>query len=308
MSFVPKFPARSMVIQARGLPQHLLIWGDMSRVSAEEPLLLMAHGWMDVAASFQFVVDELRHLPGWGERPIAALDWRGFGQTPGPSGGDAYVFPDYLGDLDAVVHALSPDHPIDLLGHSMGGNVVMMYAGIRPNKIRRLVNLEGFGMPATSPQEAPDRYTRWLDELRTPMQLKSYDSLEAVAGRLRTNNPRIRPDHALWLAQHWAHEDAHGRWIINADHAHKRSNPILYRAEEVQAVWARIQCPVLFVEGLQTLYFAFFGGRYTREEFGERASVVSNLRLESLDDAGHMIHHDQPEALSLLLASHLALS
>ena len=191
-SFVPIYPAKSLTIQARGLPQHLLIWGDLGRISAQEPLLLLVHGWMDVAASFQFMVDALRQQPGWTERPIAALDWRGFGQTPGPTGADCYYFPDYLGDLDAVVHALSPDHPIDLLGHSMGGNVVTMYAGARPSKIRRLVNLEGFGMPATSPDEAPDRYTRWLDELRTPMQLKSYDSLEGVAGRLRANNPRIR--------------------------------------------------------------------------------------------------------------------
>ncbi|OGB01635.1 MAG: alpha/beta hydrolase [Burkholderiales bacterium RIFCSPLOWO2_12_FULL_64_99] len=288
---------------ARGLPQHLLIWGDLGRISAQEPLLLLVHGWMDVAASFQFMVEALRQQPGWAERPIAALDWRGFGQTPAPAGADSYFFPDYLGDLDAVVHALSPDHPIDLLGHSMGGNVVTMYAGARPSKIRRLVNLEGFGMPATTPDEAPDRYTRWLDELRTPMQLKAYDSLEGVAGRLRANNPRIRSEHALWLAQHWAREEG-GRWVINADPAHKRTNPLLYRVEEVKALWARITCPVLFIEGLQTQCFALFGGRYTREEFMTRAEVIADLRIEGLDDAGHMLHHDQPEALAIHLAAH----
>lgn len=302
-SFVPIYPAKSLTIQARGLPQHLLIWGDLGRISAQEPLLLLVHGWMDVAASFQFMVEALRQQPGWAERPIAALDWRGFGQTPGPTGADCYYFPDYLGDLDAVVHALSPDHPIDLLGHSMGGNVVTMYTGARPTKIRRLVNLEGFGMPATSPDEAPDRYTRWLDELRTPMQLKSYDSLEGVAGRLRANNPRIRPDRALWLAQHWAREEG-GRWVINADPAHKRVNPLLYRVEEVKALWARITCPVLVIEGLQTEYFALFGGRYTREEFLTRAEAMADWRLEGLDDAGHMLHHDQPEALAIHLAAH----
>ena len=77
-SFVPIYPAKSLTIQARGLPQHLLIWGDLGRISAQEPLLLLVHGWMDVAASFQFMVDALRQQPGWTERPIAALDWRGF--------------------------------------------------------------------------------------------------------------------------------------------------------------------------------------------------------------------------------------
>lgn len=302
-SFVPTYPAKSLILPARGLQQHLLIWGDLSRISAKEPLLLLVHGWMDVAASFQFMVEALRQQPGWADRPIAALDWRGFGQTPAPVGGDSYFFPDYLGDLDAVVHALSPDHPIDLLGHSMGGNVVALYAGARPNKIRRLVNLEGFGMPASTAEEAPDRYTRWLDELRTPMQLKAYDTLEGVAGRLRANNPRIRPDHALWLAQHWAREE-NGRWVINADPAHKRSQPLLYRAEEVKALWARIACPVLFIEGLQTQYFDLFGGRYTRDEFMMRAEVIADLRIECLNDAGHMLHHDQPEALAIHLAAH----
>lgn len=305
-SFVPAHPARSADINVRNLRQHLLIWGDLSLISSENPLLLLVHGWMDVAASFQFMVDALRRQPGFVDRPIAALDWRGFGQTSAPPGTDCYFFPDYLGDLDAVVHLLSPDHPIDLLGHSMGGNVVMIYAGVRPKKIRRLVNLDGFGMPAISPDEAPDRYSRWLDELRTPMQIKSYDSLEAVAGRLQANNPRIRREHALWLAQHWAHEEDGGRWVINADPAHKRVNPILYRAEEVQSVWSRITCPVLFVEGAQTQYFAFFGGRYTKEDFDARLKVVSDLRRERLSDAGHMLHHDQPEALALLLAAHLA--
>jgi pimeloyl-ACP methyl ester carboxylesterase len=303
-SFVPTHPAKSLTMHARGLPQHLLIWGDLSHISAEEPLLLLVHGWMDVAASFQFLVESLRQQPGWGERPIAALDWRGFGRTPAPPGADSYFFADYLADLDAIVHALSPEHPIDLLGHSMGGNVVMMYAGARPGRIRRLVNLEGFGMPATSADEAPDRYTRWLDELRTPMQLKSYDSLAGVAGRLQANNPRIRADHALWLAQHWAREEG-GRWVINADPAHKRVNPLLYRVEEVRALWARIACPVLLIEGLQTQYFALFGGRYTREEFMHRVQVVAHLRVESLDNAGHMLHHDQPEALAVLVADHL---
>lgn len=59
----------------------------------KNPLLLLVHGWMDVAASFQFMVDALRQQPGWAERPIAALDWRGFGQTPGPTGADCYYFP-----------------------------------------------------------------------------------------------------------------------------------------------------------------------------------------------------------------------
>ena len=111
-----------------------------------QPLLVMVHGFMDVGASFQFVVDAMA-AAGDGARCVVAPDWRGFGRSEAPGATDAYWFADYLGDLDALLDALSPDAPVDLLGHSMGGNVAMAYAGVRPGRVRRLVNLEGFGLP-----------------------------------------------------------------------------------------------------------------------------------------------------------------
>ena len=65
---------------------------------------------------------------------MIALDWRGFGATDTPAA-DTYFFPEYLGDLELVLDALfGVDRgPIDLLGHSMGGNVAMLYAGVRPD-------------------------------------------------------------------------------------------------------------------------------------------------------------------------------
>lgn len=279
------------------------MWGDLAQASSDQPLLVLAHGWMDVGASFQFMVDALRQLPGWETRPIVAIDWRGFGQTESPVG-DSYFFADYLGDLDAVLDELSPGQPVDLLGHSMGGNVVMLYAAVRPARIRRLINLEGFGMPATQADEAPERYIKWLDEIKAPARLKDYDTLEGVAKRLQAINPRLRADFARWLAQRWAREEG-GRWIINADPAHKRPQPFLYRVEEVQAFLSRISMPVLFVEAGQTLYFMFFNGKFSRDEFLERVKLVPDFRLESIEDAGHMLHHDQPAELAVHIANFL---
>lgn len=303
-AYVPVHAARSRFVTARGLKHHVLVWGDPALATPSQPLLVMVHGWMDTAASFQFMVDALRQQPGWAERPIVAIDWRGFGLTEVPPT-DSYFFADYLGDLDALLDELAPGQQIDLLGHSMGGNVVMLYAGVRSERIRRLVNLEGFGMPATEAQEAPGRYIKWLDELKQPVQLKDYATLADVARRLQANNPRLREPFALWLAGHWARQVGE-RWVINADPAHKRSQPILYRVEEVRAFLQRIQCPVLFVEGAQTLYFMLFNGRFAREEFLDRVKLVPNFRLESIDDAGHMLHHDQPEALAVHIAGFLA--
>lgn len=304
-SYQPQYPAQSLHVEVRGLRYHLLCWGDVSKVTPEQPLLVMVHGWMDVAASFQFMVDQLRQQPGWVDRPIVAIDWRGFGGTTPPPGTDCYFFADYLGDLDALLDHLSPGQPVDLLGHSMGGNVVMLYAGVRSSRLRKLVNLEGFGLPATEPQEAPERYVKWLDELKTPTQLKSYASQAEVAKRLQGNNPRLRDSFALWLAGHWARPEG-DRWVINADAAHKRPQPFLYRVEEVRAFLSSISCPVLFVEGSETLYFLFFNGKFGRDDFLDRVKLVSDFRLETLQDAGHMLHHDQPEALAASLARFLA--
>jgi pimeloyl-ACP methyl ester carboxylesterase len=302
-AYVPLHLAESRFLTARGIKHHVLVWGDMSLARPEQPLLVMVHGWMDVGASFQFMVDALRRQPGWGARPIVAIDWRGFGLTESPRT-DSYFFADYLGDLDLLVDQLAPGQKIDLLGHSMGGNVVMLYAGVRSERIRRLVNLEGFGMPATQPEDAIERYTKWMDELKAPVALKSYGSLEEVAKRLQANNPRLRASFALWLAQHWSRKEGE-RWVINADAAHKRSQPILYRVEEVMAFLRRIQCPVLFVEGKETLYFLFFGGKFKHEEFMERVKQVPDFRMETIQEAGHMLHHDQPEELAVHLAGFL---
>jgi pimeloyl-ACP methyl ester carboxylesterase len=303
--YSPLFEARSQFIEARGLRHHLLVWGDLAQATAEQPLLVLAHGWMDVGASFQFMVDALRQIPGWATRPIAAIDWRGFGQTTTP-GTDSYFFADYLGDLDAILDQLAPPgQSVDLLGHSMGGNVVMLYAAVRPERIRRLVNLEGFGMPATQAEDAPGRYIKWLDELKAPERLKDYDSVDGVAKRLQATNPRLRAEFALWLARQWAREEG-GRWVINADPAHKRSQPILYRVEEIQAFLKRITMPVLFVEATETLYFMLFNGRFTRDEFLDRVKLVPNFKLESIAEAGHMVHHDQPAELADHIASFLA--
>jgi pimeloyl-ACP methyl ester carboxylesterase len=298
---------RSRFVTVRGLRHHVLEWGDESMVAPDRPPLVMQHGWMDVAASFQFVVDALPT-----DRHVLAFDWRGFGLTDTPVT-DTYWLPDYLGDLDAMLDALffgaAAQHPrtapIDLLGHSMGGNAVMLYAGLRPGRVRRLVNLEGFGMPATTPAQAPKRLVQWLDDLKQPAVLRDYDSLAAVADRLRRTNPLLPPQRAAWLAQHWSKPNAEGRFEILADAAHKRANPYLYQRDEALEVWKLIDAPVLWVEGDRTDIALWWGTRYTKAEFHERLAVVRRVEKHVLAPAGHMLHHDQPEALAQRLEAFL---
>jgi pimeloyl-ACP methyl ester carboxylesterase len=297
--YVPRRPAQSRFVGLRGLQHHLNVWGDPATATPQRPLLLLVHGWMDVGASYQFTVDALAQA-----RWVVAPDWRGFGLSDS-NPGDCYWFADYLGDLDTLIDHLSPHAPIDLVGHSMGGNVVMSYAGVRPGRVRRLVNLEGFGMPPTRPEEAPQRLAQWLDELRQPQSLRDYDSLEAVAARLMKTNPRLPADKAHWLATQWSRRDDAGRWQLLGDPAHKRVNPVLSRAEETLATWRRIEAPLLWVEGDGREFDRWYGGRYTREQFEQRLAAVPSVRKLRLSPAGHMLHHDQPEALARALQEFL---
>jgi len=295
--------ASSRFVPVRGLEYHALTWGAAS-VACGQPPIVMVHGWMDVAASFQFVVDALESTAQAG-RQVIAPDWRGFGLTQPPRPTDSYWFPDYLGDLDGLLRALGIEGPVDLVGHSMGGNVVMSYAGVRPARVRRLVNLEGFGMPRTEPRHAPKRLGQWLDALTEPQHLKTYADADEVAERLRKNNPRLTSDKARWLAPHWSLRADDGRLHILGDPAHKRPNPVIYRVEEILETWNLITAPTLWVEAADSQPEVWWGGRYSRAEFHERLNVVPRAERHVLADCGHMLHHDQPHALAARLADFL---
>ena len=288
-------PSRSEFIKVRGLNYHVRHWG-----SPDAPKIFMLHGWMDVAASFQFVVDCLE-----GDWHVIAPDWRGFGRTDN-SGADSYWFLDYLGDLDAILAQYSPTEPVDLVGHSMGGNVVTLYAGVRPERVRRLINLEGFGMPAVSPDVAPARYAKWLDELQAPAPLRGYPTQAAVATRLQKTNPRLTDARAAYLSGQWAAPDDAGVWQILGDAAHKLSSPVLYRVEEVMACWKRIAAPVLWVEAAQTDVWRWMGPKEAaRLEIDRRIACIAQVQTAMVEDAGHMLHHDQPEILAGLIEDFL---
>jgi pimeloyl-ACP methyl ester carboxylesterase len=296
-----KKKSRSEFVPIRNLQYHVQLWGEPS---AGKTPLVMVHGWMDVAASYQFVVDAFAQ-----DHYIIAPDWRGYGKTPSGQV-DNFWFPDYMADLDFLLDHYSPGAPVNLVGHSLGGNVVMLYAGVRPERIRRLVNLEGFGMPATQPEQAPGRYAKWMDELkklhRGELEMRAYDSVSGVARRLMKTNPRLGQDKADWLAQQWASEDAHGKWSIQGQPAHKVISAHLYQAEEVLALYRRLNMPVLAVEASDNSLDLWWKGQFTLEQYHERIAHVPNVEIARIQDAGHMMHHDQPEVLAALIERFIA--
>ncbi|MFL9925670.1 alpha/beta hydrolase [Herbaspirillum lusitanum] len=290
-------PSRSEFLQVRGLRYHIRQWGD-----PQAPRLFMLHGWMDVSASFQFMVDALAH--DW---HVIAPDWRGFGLSQ-RTAADTYWFPDYLADLDAILLHYAPDNQaVNLLGHSMGGNVAGLYAGIRPARIARLINLEGVGMPTTRPEQAPRRFAAWMDEVLSGPAMRSYASLPEVAARLQKTNPRLSDARAEFLSAHWAAQNADGQWDILGDPLHKQTGPMLYRVDEVTACWQQITAPVLWVEAQDSDLWRYFGSQaMSRAEIDRRITFVPQVQVEKIANAGHMLHHDQPELLAAMVEKFLA--
>lgn len=288
-------PSRSEFLTIRGLRCHVRHWGNEGA-----PKIFMMHGWMDVGASFQFVVDALQ-----GDWHVIAPDWRGFGLSE-RSGADTYWFPDYLADLDAILRHYAPGQAVNLLGHSMGGNVVGLYAGARPERVRKLINLEGAGLRAPRPEQTPGRYAQWLDGLLEKPALRSYPTQSAVAARLQKTNPRLSDERAAFLAQHWSAQNDVGQWEILGDPIHKQAGPLPYHVEDILACWDAITAPVLWVEADQTNMWDWLGSQPKgRVELDRRLGHLRTLRRETIVGAGHMLHHDQPVALARLIEDFL---
>lgn len=290
MSYRPLRTLQNHSLTARGLTFHLYRWpgGDPA------PLVLL-HGWGDTGETYQFLVDCFT-----ADRTCVAIDMRGFGRTQRPA--DGYWFPDYLADLDALLDQLAPDAPIDLVGHSMGGNIAMLYAGVRPQRVRRLISLEGFGMARTTADQAPARYAQWLDEVKHGSEFNVYESHEQLVRVLARRNPRTSKERLDFIARSWGQERGDGKIELRADPKHKRVNPVLYQREQAEACWRAIEAPMLFVIGDQS-------------ELAKRMSdELDEVRLRELfrrgtfahiEDAGHMLHHERPEALAALIEEFL---
>ena len=281
--YTPVRPPDREELLVRGLRHHLTIWPGTD----PEPVFLL-HGWMDTGDTFQFLVDEMSSR--W---TCIAPDWRGFGRTEWPT--DGYWFPDYYADLETLLDELAPGTRATLVGHSMGGNIATLYAGIRPERVRRVVCIEGFGLPRTEPGQAPGRYRQWLEQLHQPPELATFPSLEAFAKLLERRNPRLTPHRAAFIANSWAVQLPDGSVRVRADPAHKRVNPMLYRREEAEACWREIAAPLLYVIAEQSEFLKRLG---SDGEPDSMAALIPQLERCVVPEASHMVHHERPDLLA----------
>ena len=270
-------------ISINGLRYRVNTWGERGAT----PLFLL-HGWMDTGMTFQGVVDAFTQ--DW---LVIAPDWRGFGDTEWSKGG--YWFPDYLADLDALINFYSPSAPVRIAGHSMGGNVCWLYAGIRPERVSHAISIDVFGLQDTAPELAPVRYRQWLDQLLETQQFAEYENIEHVKLQLNRLAPGIDDEYAGFIAEQWSKQTA-GKYLLRGDPKHKRVNPVLYRREEARSCWRNITA--------RTCLILAKGSKFHQQYYEEGGcedcrSCFNNLTEVVIEDSGHMLHWEQPRQLAL---------
>ncbi len=284
--YKPRKKSVHRTLQVRDLQYRVHCWGN----PAGTPVLLL-HGWADTGMSFQFLADAMDDA--W---YLIAPDWRGFGDSGWQPGG--YWFPDYLADLEVLLDTFCAQRSARLAGHSMGGNVAWLYAGIRPERVSHAVSIDVYGLPDSTAVEAPARYAQWLDQLQHQSGFSAYADIGAVAGRIRRLAPQLDRDRATFLAGHWSYQGEEGQYHLKHDPAHKRVNPVLYRRAEARACWRNIQADVLLIMAAESAFYKKYLQRGYRAEFTE---CISTFSESVINDCGHMIHLEQPQRLAAVL-------
>jgi len=281
--------AREEFVVARGLRHRVLRWG-----SAEGEPIVLLHGFQDCADTFQFLVDAMPRT-----FQFIAPDWRGFG---GSERNDSpYWFADYLGDLEALLDQLSPARPATIVGHSMGGNIASLYAGVRPERVSRLVSIEGFGLLRVDASKAPERFAEWLDELRAGVRETTYESTRRLTQLLLRRNPRLASAHAEFIARVWTKPMPTGGYALKFDPWHRLVNPVLYRREEAEACWSRVRAATLLLLGGKSEYRARLQQDGGIDEVERFRSCFVDLDSHDFSDLGHMMHHEDAAAVAAVI-------
>jgi pimeloyl-ACP methyl ester carboxylesterase len=267
-------------------------WGNASR-----PPLVLVHGGRDHARSFDALARRLR--AAW---HVVVPDLRGHGESEWAKGG-SYAMPELVLDLDALLERLGQG-PAVLVGHSLGGAIVLHYAGLRPERVRKVVAIEGLGASPAMRAEllahtAAERLARFVDAARdaagrTP---RRYASLEEAAVRMREAHPYLSEADALHLARHGTRRDADGSRVWRYDPMVLVPNASRPDYEGLESLWARIACPVLLVRGAASWA--------SDPVVDGRAAAFRDARLVNVEGAGHWVHHERFEAFATALEEFL---
>lgn len=261
------------------LKLHFWDWGDNGK-----PNLLLVHGSRDHARSWDLVAAAFRD-----EYRVLAPDLRGHGDS-GWASGAMYSIPEYVLDISALID-VGGRAPVYLIGHSLGGAVVLQYAGIYPDRVKKVVSIEGYG-PAPEklvPQPAHERLRRWIENMRDfeKRSPKHYSGLQAAAKRMLEANPHLSEALARHLTLFGSNWNPDGTLVWKFDNYVRAFSPYGFNMEDAQEIWRQITCPTLLFRGLESW-------AVDPEEDG-RIHAIPDYRLINVANAGHWVHHDQPD-------------
>ena len=272
------------------LELNYLDWGN-----PDAPLLILVHGGQDHAHSWDWVARALSK--DW---HVIGPDLRGHGDSSWSADG-SYSMPAYVADLAQLVHQCS-DGPVPIVAHSLGGAIALRYAGMFPERVKRLAVIEGLGIsPIEHKEEIPiaDRWRDWIEKrralsARTP---RRYATLEEAYLRMQQENPQLSSDQVKHLTVHGIRRNEDGTYSWKFDNYVRSLLPMSITDDELHELWHRIECPVWLIHGADS--WAHHPG-----EDG-RASHFQNATVTSYADAGHWVHHDRLDDFVVDLKSFL---
>jgi pimeloyl-ACP methyl ester carboxylesterase len=252
-------------------------WG-----TEDKPPLILVHGGLDHARNWDWVARALRE-----DFHVYAYDLRGHGNSQWAPGA-AYSIPEHVLDLAALADVIR-QRPVYLIGHSLGGIISLVYAAIHPDRVHKLVSIEGWGPPPAHPmfQPAAPRLRRWVEKVRETEHraLHSYPDLESAVKRMKEANPHLSDEVARHLTLHGTNWNADGSLSWKFDNFARIMAPFGSQIDEARDLWSQIDCPVLLFKGLESWA--------SDPEEDPRATAIRNRRVIRVAKAGHWVHHDQ---------------
>jgi pimeloyl-ACP methyl ester carboxylesterase len=279
-------PERRRTFQSRGINLNALEWGDPGK-----PALLLTHGMWDHARGFAVLAPLLAEYFN-----VIALDQRGHGDSEWAG---AYTWPADVRDIMNVVLAL--DRPVSLLGHSKGGGLMIDAACILPGRVRKVVNIDGFGpppFPADHVAKSPQYLTEMLDNRRRAAQRadwRPYESLDQLIARRKAQNPRLTDEWLRFFCGHGSRRSEDG-WRWKADpHGADGFGP--WHPEWIALGYARLKIPLLAIVGSEPDTW----GPLPEPVLTERLAHAQEVERRTVTGAGHFVHMERPvETASLI--------
>lgn len=270
--------AISNYIELRGLKFHYLTWGDKNK-----PILFMLHGFMDQSHAFDLIADELKN-----DFYMIAWDARGFGKTDRVHASGYYHFWEYIYDLELFINSFT-NEKVTFIGHSMGGIIASIYAGIYPERVSKIVNMEGWFLNKSTFEDSPERAKMWIEGMKSLKQPKPLKNLDDAYNRVRLNDPFTEEK----FIRHWINENTQiidNELYWRHDNLHKTVAPQIGYLEQIKIFWERINCPILLLKGNKTIFPIH--GTY------DASSFFKNPDVYEINEAGHNLHINKPIEVS----------